>query len=78
VSAQPSSDAAFGPVVSLVRDRVPSLPVLEAVLARTSEATVAAHLHVSVRTLRRYVAGEVKMNWVTRTRLQRLAEIRAI
>jgi len=59
-------------------ERIPSLAVLQDALSHAAEPLVAAHLRVSVRTLRRYVAGDLKMNWVTRTRLDGLvAELAA-
>ena len=62
----------------MTRVRVPSTAVLQDILRYTSEPAVAAELRVSVRTLRRYAAGDMKMNWVTRTRLDGiLAEIEA-
>jgi hypothetical protein len=54
--------------------QAPSISVLHDVLASADEASVAAELHVSVRLLRRYAEGAIRMNWVTHTRLQRLAE----
>jgi hypothetical protein len=51
----------------------PSLSVLHDVLTSATEPLVAARLHVSIRTLRRYAAGELKMNWVTRMRLEAMA-----
>jgi uncharacterized protein (DUF2267 family) len=55
------------------RQRVSRIAVLRGVLAGATEASVAAQLHISVRALRRYAAGEVKMNWVTHTRLMRMS-----
>jgi len=48
--------------------------MLQAVLAVENGATVAEELHVSIRTLRRYTAGTLRMNWVTHTRLMGLVE----
>jgi hypothetical protein len=56
--------------VAPVRERVSSVAVLHDLLQHASEPAIAAGLHVSVRTLRRYAAGEMKMTWVTRTRLE--------
>jgi uncharacterized protein (DUF2267 family) len=67
-----SPDAASG-VVSPQSARASSLDVLRDVLSRAAEDSVAAQLHISIRTLRRYATGAVKMNWVTHTRLQRMA-----
>ena len=55
------------------RERVSSIAVLQAVLASASEVSIAAQLHVSIRTLRRFADGSVKMNWVTHTRLEGVA-----
>ena len=74
MSVQSSPDVAESVPLSAPQQRVPSIVVLQTVLAAASEATVAAELHVSVRTLRRYAAGSVRLNWVTHTRLMRLAE----
>jgi hypothetical protein len=47
--------------------------MLHDVLASATEESVAAQLHISIRSLRRYAAGTVNMNWITRTRLERMA-----
>ncbi len=47
--------------------------MLRGILANTPEASVAAKLHISIRTLRRYAEGTARMNWVTCTRLERMA-----
>jgi len=73
VSAQSSIDAESGVVSAPRQVRTSSLDVLRDILVSTPEAAVAAHLHVSIRTLRRYAAGTVRMNWVTHTRLQNIA-----
>lgn len=68
-----STDVLSESVPATERQRVSSLAVLHDVLASASESSVAAQLHVSVRSLRRYAAGEIKMNWVTHTRLLGMA-----
>ena len=60
------------PAASPAPKRIASVALLQDVLRQAAEPLVAAHLHVSIRTLRRYVAGEMKMNWITRTRLDGL------
>jgi hypothetical protein len=56
------------------RERLSSLAVLNIVLEGANEAVVAAQLHMSVGTLRRLKTGAGKMTWVTRTRLERIAD----
>jgi hypothetical protein len=41
------------------------------------EATLAAYLRVSIPTLRRYVSGELNMNWVICTRLAVMPNVQA-
>jgi len=50
---------------------------LRSALASVDEATLAAYLRVSIPTLRRYVSGEVNMNWVICTRLAVLPNVQA-
>ncbi len=73
MSAQSSNDAASGVASAPPSARASSLEVLRDVLSSAPEDSVAAQLHISIRTLRRYATGAVKMNWVTHTRLQRMA-----
>jgi AraC-like DNA-binding protein len=73
VSSQSTSDDASETVRVAQHERVPALIVLHAVLAHADEASLAARLHVSIRTLQRLAAGTVKMNWVTLTRLHAVA-----
>jgi hypothetical protein len=73
VSVQSPSDVASDVVSAPQPERASSLDVLHDILSTTPEASVAARLHISIRTLRRYAAGTVRMNWVTHTRLQGMA-----
>lgn len=73
VSALAQPDVLSETAPATERQRVSPLAVLHDVLAGATEASVAAQLHISVRSLRRYAAGEIKMNWVTHTRLMRMA-----
>ena len=54
----------------------PSQAVLADVLRASDEAAVADHLRISVRTLRRYATGTMRMNWVLLARLATLAQQR--
>jgi hypothetical protein len=73
VSVHSSPDVTPEPVSAPGRQRASSIAVLQDVLAGSTEGAVAAQLHISIRTLRRYAEGSVRMNWVTHTRLQRMA-----
>ncbi len=78
MSAPAQSDVLSETAHATERQRVSPVAVLRDVLAGATEASVAAQLHISVRSLRRYAAGEIKMNWVTHTRLMRMsAELEA-
>jgi hypothetical protein len=50
---------------------------LRTALASVDEATLAAYLRVSIPTLRRYVSGELNMNWVICTRLAVMPNVHA-
>src|SRR5262245_50620986 len=50
---------------------------LRSAVASVDEATLAAYLRVSIPTLRRYVCGELNMNWVICTRLAVLPNVQA-
>ena len=50
---------------------------LRRALASVDEATLAAYLRVSIPTLRRYVSGELNMNWVICTRLAVMPNVQA-
>ena len=49
--------------------RLSAHTTLRTALASVDEATLATYLRVSIPTLRRYVSGELNMNWVICTRL---------
>ena len=60
--------------LSTARHTVTAQATLRHALASIDETTLAQHLRVSVPTLRRYLGGTLRMNWVIVTRLAALPE----